>query len=84
MLKFQINAYFQSISPGIVNTEIGDAANEAMLESERIDRKKLVSSIGTQPALESEDIADAVVYVLGTPARVQVHELTIKPVGEPV
>ncbi|XP_055536150.1 farnesol dehydrogenase-like [Wyeomyia smithii] len=34
------------------------------------------------PALEAEDIANAVLYVLGTPPRVQVHELTIKPVGE--
>ncbi|XP_053685029.1 farnesol dehydrogenase-like [Sabethes cyaneus] len=34
------------------------------------------------PALEAEDIANAVLYVLGTPPRVQVHELMIKPVGE--
>uniref|UniRef100_A0A182YT68 Uncharacterized protein n=1 Tax=Anopheles stephensi TaxID=30069 RepID=A0A182YT68_ANOST len=32
--------------------------------------------------MEPEDIADAVLYVLGTPPRVQVHELTIRPVGE--
>jgi NADP+-dependent farnesol dehydrogenase len=32
--------------------------------------------------LETEDIANAVLYVLGTPPHVQVHELTIKPVGE--
>uniref|UniRef100_A0A8W7PWA0 Dehydrogenase n=2 Tax=gambiae species complex TaxID=44542 RepID=A0A8W7PWA0_ANOCL len=35
-----------------------------------------------EPCLEPEDIADAVLYVLGTPPRVQIHELTIKPVGE--
>ncbi|XP_055612044.1 farnesol dehydrogenase-like [Uranotaenia lowii] len=34
------------------------------------------------PILEAEDISEAVLYVLGTPPRVQVHELTIKPVGE--
>ncbi|XP_058834860.1 farnesol dehydrogenase-like [Topomyia yanbarensis] len=34
------------------------------------------------PALEAEDIANAIVYVLGTPPRVQIHELIIKPVGE--
>lgn len=32
--------------------------------------------------LRPEDIAAAVVYVLGTPPHVQVHELTIKPMGE--
>ncbi|EDS44401.1 conserved hypothetical protein [Culex quinquefasciatus] len=34
------------------------------------------------PLLEPEDIAGAVLYAVGTPPRVQVHELTIKPVGE--
>ena len=35
------------------------------------------------PKLEANDIADAVVYVLSTPPHVQVHELTIKPLGTP-
>lgn len=34
------------------------------------------------PSVEPEDIADAVVYVLSTPAHVQVHELLVHPVGE--
>ncbi|XP_062565654.1 farnesol dehydrogenase-like [Armigeres subalbatus] len=34
------------------------------------------------PLLNAEDVAQAVVYVLSTPPHVQVHELTIKPVGE--
>lgn len=55
-----------SISPGVVKTEIVDA---------------LDNHVGF-PMLEPKDIADAVLYVLGTPPRVQVHELTIKPVGE--
>lgn len=55
-----------SISPGVVKTEIIDA----------MDNHK------DFPMLEPKDIADAVLYVLGTPAHVQVHELTIKPVGE--
>lgn len=55
-----------SISPGGVRTEI------------------LPTDIVTSdmPLLESEDISEAVLYVLGTPPRVQVHELMIKPVGE--
>lgn len=32
--------------------------------------------------LKSEDISAAVLYVLGTPPHVQVHELIIRPVGE--
>jgi len=32
--------------------------------------------------LQPKDISDGVLYILGTPPNVQVHELTIKPVGE--
>ncbi|XP_056630808.1 farnesol dehydrogenase-like [Diorhabda sublineata] len=34
------------------------------------------------PSLKAEDIANAVVYVLGTPPMVQVTELTVMPLGE--
>uniref|UniRef100_A0A182WII2 Dehydrogenase n=1 Tax=Anopheles minimus TaxID=112268 RepID=A0A182WII2_9DIPT len=55
-----------SISPGGVRTEIFDN----------------VSIPEDMPMLESEDISAAVLYVIGTPPHVQVHELTIKPNGE--
>lgn len=32
--------------------------------------------------LRAEDVADAVSYYIQTPPNVQIHELTIKPVGE--
>ncbi|KAF5298283.1 hypothetical protein FQR65_LT09794 [Abscondita terminalis] len=57
-----------SISPGYVETNFRRASN--------------LKSYDNFPALESEDVADAVAYVLGTPPHVQVHELIIKPVGE--
>ncbi|XP_073835631.1 farnesol dehydrogenase-like [Musca autumnalis] len=57
-----------SISPGVVRTEIfTEQALEMMKDF---------------PFLEASDIADAVIYCLQTPAHVQIHELTIKPVGE--
>uniref|UniRef100_A0AAG5DCH9 Dehydrogenase n=1 Tax=Anopheles atroparvus TaxID=41427 RepID=A0AAG5DCH9_ANOAO len=55
-----------SISPGLVRTEIISDP----------------SSVEGWPILEPEDISDAILYALGTPPRVQIHELTIKPVGE--
>uniref|UniRef100_A0A9I3GIQ9 Dehydrogenase n=1 Tax=Anopheles farauti TaxID=69004 RepID=A0A9I3GIQ9_9DIPT len=55
-----------SISPGLVKT--GAIPDE-------------MKTNGT-PILEPEDIADAILYVLGTPPRVQIHELTIRPIGE--
>ncbi|XP_055695281.1 farnesol dehydrogenase-like [Lutzomyia longipalpis] len=57
-----------SVSPGLVNTEIFLPEHKEM--------------ISKMPALEPEDISQSILYVLGTPPRVQVHELTIKPFGE--
>ncbi|KAK4881383.1 hypothetical protein RN001_004702 [Aquatica leii] len=57
-----------SISPGYVDTEFRKASN---LET----TNELLS-------LKSEDVADAVLYALGTPSHVQVHEIIIKPIGE--
>lgn len=65
---------FQSISPGYVSTEILEVAN--------VDINTV--SATPLPALESEDIAEAVVYVIGTPQRVVVTELTIRPLGDTV
>lgn len=50
--------FLQSISPGIVATEIFTAEQ--------------LANITQQPHLKSEDVAAAVVYVLGTPPHVQV------------
>ncbi|XP_071447567.1 farnesol dehydrogenase-like [Hetaerina americana] len=61
-----------SISPGLVNTE--------MVEDFKTPGMK--SNIAEMPMLEPKDIADGVIYVLGTPPHVQIQELTIRPVGE--
>lgn len=63
---FFIN-FFQSISPGAVATEIFSDEMKEMMK-DRI--------------LQPEDIAEGILYALGTPPHVQVHELTIRPVGE--
>ncbi|XP_050096696.1 farnesol dehydrogenase-like [Anopheles aquasalis] len=55
-----------SVSPGGVRTEI-------------LDGMDLPADMSL---LQSEDISAAVLYALGTPPHVQVHELIIKPVGE--
>jgi len=58
-----------SISPGVVRTDL-------YLPEHQEEIKKL-------PYLDAEDVSQAVLYVLGTPPHVQVHELIIKPIGEP-
>lgn len=57
-----------SISPGFVETEI--------ITQQIRDNLKDFSR------LSAEDIADALIYCLQTPPHVQIHELTIKPLGE--
>ncbi|CAD7079059.1 unnamed protein product [Hermetia illucens] len=59
-----------SISPGGVLTEIVPNMEDF--------RK------AGHPLLNAEDICNAILYVLSTPPHVQVHELTIKPIGEKI
>lgn len=66
-----------SVSPGYVDTEI-------LYVNKIVDaHPELRESLPKAPALKSEDIADAVLYALSTPPHVQIHEIIIKPVGEP-
>lgn len=65
------------MSPGYVETEI--AYRNGFTNNEEI-----VAIMKRAPKLYPEDVADAVVYILGTPPHVQVTELTIRPVGEAV
>ncbi|KAJ3660793.1 hypothetical protein Zmor_005224 [Zophobas morio] len=67
-----------SVSPGAVTTEIMEAADW------KIEDPKAKEAISKLPYLKAEDVADSVLYVLATPPHVQVHELMIKPVGEPM
>lgn len=62
-----------SLSPGMVKTEILEASgNHAMSDF----------VFSSMPYLNSEDISQGVLYILGTPPHVQVYELILKPVGE--
>jgi len=65
-----------------VETEIVGAALQALGNPNPADIFPDLD-IGDLPSLKAEDIADGIVYALSTPPHVQVHELTIKPVGEP-
>ncbi|KAK4880620.1 hypothetical protein RN001_008766 [Aquatica leii] len=67
-----------SISPGYVETNL---LTSAFAQSELPD-PQMAEEILKMPALQSEDIAESVLYTLSTPPHVQVHELIIKPVGE--
>ncbi|KAI4461844.1 dehydrogenase/reductase sdr family member 11 [Holotrichia oblita] len=64
-----------SISPGLVDTEmILKYKNESKNEHEKY--------VQSSPILKSEDIANAVTYILSNPLNVQVTDLIIRPLGE--
>ncbi|XP_002022919.2 farnesol dehydrogenase [Drosophila persimilis] len=48
-----------------------------------VDTEMVPEAYKCLPMLQAEDVANAIMYALATPAHVQVHELTIKPLGEP-
>ncbi|XP_055843414.1 farnesol dehydrogenase-like [Episyrphus balteatus] len=55
-----------SVSPGLVRTEIAP--------------KELYEKVGIY--LNPEDVSQAVMYAVSTPPHVQIHEITVQPVGE--
>lgn len=62
---------FQSLSPGVTTTDIFDAGGF-----------KDDYAYRSMPAVKSEDISNAVLYLLSTPHYVNVTELTIKHVSQ--
>lgn len=69
LLEAKSSIRITSVSPGLVKTEIFEAAGADL-------------SIYENPHLNAKDIADCVIFALGCPSHVQIHELTVKPVGE--
>ncbi|XP_059609403.1 farnesol dehydrogenase-like [Phlebotomus argentipes] len=60
------------ISPALVKTDIYNAQSPNAENAGALDH---------MPQLESEDISAAVLYILGTPPHVQIHDIIIKAVG---
>ncbi|XP_071452613.1 farnesol dehydrogenase-like [Hetaerina americana] len=63
-----------SISPGVVKTEIFAVSND----------RRASTIFQNNPSLDPKDIADALIYALGAPPNVQIHDIIIKPVGEKI
>ncbi|KAK7863450.1 hypothetical protein R5R35_010490 [Gryllus longicercus] len=70
------------VSPGAVRTDFS---------KDRPPSKEVLASWGISkaedmwtvlPHLQSEDVADAVLYAIATPPHVQIHQILLKPVGE--
>jgi NADP-dependent 3-hydroxy acid dehydrogenase YdfG len=62
-----LHIFSQSISPGGVKTELFEASGIP---------KEVLEQFKDNPYLEARDIADSVIFVLGTPPHVQVRVST--------
>ncbi|XP_017872559.1 PREDICTED: farnesol dehydrogenase [Drosophila arizonae] len=67
--RHQTRVRVSTISPGIVDTDILPEQIQGVIKPH-------------MPMLRSEDVADAVLWTISTPANVQVQNITIKPQGE--
>jgi NADP-dependent 3-hydroxy acid dehydrogenase YdfG len=65
-----------TISPGMVETEWHAKAFD--------DAAKAQQRYAETKALQAEDIADVVCFLLSTPAHVQINEITLRPIGQKV
>ncbi|XP_068086798.1 farnesol dehydrogenase-like [Anabrus simplex] len=70
-VEHKSNMKVSCVSPGLVKTEF-------LNNLPKFNTKEFHK----MPALYSEDVGEAVLYALGTPPHVQIHEIIIKPVGE--
>jgi NADP-dependent 3-hydroxy acid dehydrogenase YdfG len=64
-----------AVSPGDTETEF----MERMLGS----AEAAEAARGDYRSLDPEDVADAVLYALSTPPHVEVHDILIRPIGQP-
>lgn len=67
-----IHSLAQSISPGLVETEIFEVAKVP----------QAAELFEVMPYLQPADVSQTVLFALSVPSHVQIHELTVKPVGE--
>lgn len=71
-LSVRKNIRVTCIEPGVVATELTNAITDESLQSFVENAKKMES-------LQADDIANAIVYAVGSPAHVNVNEVLIRP-----
>ena len=65
-----------AISPGFVQTEFARVYHDG-------DDDKVAETYGHYPCLQPVDIADAVVFALGSPPHMAVHDVLLRPTEQP-
>ncbi|MFD1670868.1 SDR family oxidoreductase [Agrilactobacillus yilanensis] len=68
------------VAPGMVDTELYKSISDPKVAQALVDQWHEKSDTALQP----EDLADAVVYAIGTPQHVSINELIIRPTTQPM
>lgn len=80
--EHQNNIKTTVIAPGTVKTELFNSINNEKIRNELKDAQKLPGDEMT--GLNPEEIAQAVAFVIDTPANMAVNEMVIRPTGQTV
>lgn len=80
--EHQNNIKTTVIAPGTVKTELFNSINNEKIRNELKDAQKLPGAEMT--GLNPEEIAQAVAFVIDTPANMAVNEMVIRPTGQTV
>ncbi|XP_059481449.1 farnesol dehydrogenase-like [Neocloeon triangulifer] len=68
------NIRITAINPGVVRTDLYEACG--------MTPEQVAKMFAEHQAIEPEDVADAVEYALSVPPHVQIHDVTVQPVGQ--
>ena len=60
-----------AVSPGFVETEFAEKYHKS--------KQKAVDTYASYAVLQSEDVAQSVLYILGQPPHVQIHDVLMRP-----
>ena len=74
-LSARSNIRVTCIEPGVVATELVNTITDRSL-------REFVENTKRMEALRAEDIADSVLYAVGSPPHVNVNEILIRPITQ--
>jgi NADP-dependent 3-hydroxy acid dehydrogenase YdfG len=84
--KFAVNAFSEALRQEVAEADIrvtviepGAVATELISHNRDVVKEAIAQRIGDVRAMESQDIANAIIYALGQPSYVSINEVLVRP-----